>query len=123
MKKIMLLSFLLFLTIFSFAQSGKGRLSEEEKKELIGKMEAYREKLNLSEEQGTKVEKINEAFMKELSALKQSDGSRLAKYKQFKAAKSKKDKEMKEVLNAEQYKIYQEMQADMKKEMKKKRKS
>lgn len=123
MKKIMVLSFLLMLSVFSFAQTGKGRFSEEEKKELLAKMEEYRARLNLSEEQEAKVEKINEGFFKELSALKQSDEGKLAKYRKFKSAKSSKDKQMKEVLNADQYKIYQQMQTDMKKEMKKKRKS
>ena len=123
MKKIMVLSFLLMLSVFSFAQSDKGKFSEEEKKELLAKMEEYRARLNLSGEQEAKVEKINEGFFKELSALKQSDEGKLAKYRKFKSAKSNKDKQMKEVLNAEQYKIYQQMQTDMKKEMKKKRKS
>ena len=118
-----MLSSLLLLAAFSFAQSGKGRFSEEEKKELLAKMEEYRARLNLSEDQEPKVDKINEAFFKELSALKQSDEGKLAKYKKFKSAKSNKDKQMKEVLNADQYKIYQQMQTDMKKEMKKKRKS
>lgn len=123
MKKIIMLSFLFLLAVCSFAQSGKSRLSEDEKKELLAKMEDYRAKLNLSEEQEKKVEQINETFFKDLSALKQSEESKLARYRKFKSAKSKKDKQMKEVLNAEQYKTYQQMQTDMKKEIKQKRKS
>jgi hypothetical protein len=107
---------LMTITAASYAQSNQ-------QEELKAKMEAYREKLNLTEEQSTRVEEINAEYMKALSALKSSGDKKLAKYRRFKDIQSKKDKQMKEVLDKEQYKQYQAMQAELKSELKEKRKS
>ncbi|QEH39941.1 hypothetical protein [Chitinophaga sp. XS-30] len=116
MKKIMTIIALMTMAACSYGQS-------EPKEDLQEKMLEYREKLNLTEEQSEKVDSINAGYLDELSKLKASEESKLAKFRRFKDIQAKKDKQMKEVLDKEQYKQYQAMQAEMKSELKKKRKS
>lgn len=121
MKKV----FIGILLIFSCALTTKAQttrqLSEEQKKELKAKMEAYKAELNLSEEQQPKFEEINLQFAEDLSELKNADGSKLSKYKKFKKLTDERNKKMKELLTDEQYKIYKSHQDEVKKELKSKR--
>lgn len=121
MKKV----FIGILLIFSCALTTKAQttrqLSEEQKKELKAKMEAYKAELNLSEEQQPKFEEINLQFAEDLSELKNANGSKLSKYKKFKKLTDERNKKMKELLTDEQYKIYKSHQDEVKKELKSKR--
>lgn len=110
--------FSILMTIAA-ASSAQSKPNED----LKAKMAAYKEKLNLTEEQSTRVDAINADYTKALSDLQSSNEKKLAKYRRFKDIQAKKDKQMKEVLDKEQYKQYQAMQAEMKSELKEKRKS
>jgi hypothetical protein len=81
------------------------RMTEEQKEEAISRHQAYMEKLNLTEAQKPKVEEINKKYFESLSNLKETNGSRLAKYKTFKSLSSARDQEMKKILTNEQYEI------------------
>lgn len=121
MKKV----FIGILLIFSCALTTKAQttrqLSEEQKKELEEKMEAYKAELNLSEEQQPKFEEINLQFAEDLSKLKSDNGSKLSKYKKFKKLTDERNRKMKELLTDEQYKIFKSHQDEVKKELKSKR--
>jgi hypothetical protein len=117
-KTLMLLCILLTTAIAGFSQS---KLTEEQKKELKEKHAAYKAKLNLSEEQSTKMEEINMAYFEELATLKQSSGSKLSKLKKFKSLSSERDSKVKKILTEEQYKLYKEQQKEMKEDFKEQR--
>ena|ERR1700754_2224478 len=78
--------------------------------------------LNLSAEQSKKVEAINTEFKEGLRSLQSSGASKLQKYKKFKSLRSNKNRQMKDVLTKEQYKIYQANQAKKKEEFMENRK-
>jgi Spy/CpxP family protein refolding chaperone len=124
MKKTLLAILLISaLSLTASAQSPGSKLSEEQKKELKAKMDAYRAQLNLSEEQETKVEAVNAEYIEELSKLKESNASRMKKYKALKQANQTRDRKMKEILTADQYKIFKAQQQEMKEELKARRSS
>jgi hypothetical protein len=117
-KTLMLLGILLTSAIMGFSQS---KLTEEQKKEFKAKQEAYKAKLNLTDEQATKMEEINMTYLEGLSALKQSGGSKLSKLKKFKSLSNERDSKAKKILTEEQYKIYKEQQKEMKEDFKEQR--
>lgn len=110
----------MFGTTELIAQSRQG---QNEPQEVLAKMENYKEKLGLSDEQEVKVKAINTEYFESLEPLKKSNISNLSKYRQFKALREEKNKKMKVVLNEEQYKTYMEMQKEMKNNLKKRRKN
>jgi hypothetical protein len=99
----------------------QSRMTEVQKEEAKAKYQAYRAKLELTEAQSTKVEAINMTFFEGLAALRASDEPKLSKYKQFKKLQSDKDKQMKDVLDERQFKLYKEFQAEMKEDFKENR--
>lgn len=117
-KMLMLLCVLLTTAVTGFTQS---KLSEEQKKEFKEKQEAFKAKLNLTEDQAAKMEAINMTYFEGLSALRQSSGSKLSKYKKFKSLSNERDAQAKKILTNEQYKIYKQQQKEMKEELKEKR--
>lgn len=123
MQAIIKLSFLVALFLGSLSAQAQKKMTDEQIAEAKARFEAYREKLNLTDEQSEKVKTINENYFTELATLRDSDASRLSKYRQFKSMKSKKDKEMKAVLTKEQFKTYKEFQAEMKDEFMKNRRN
>lgn len=115
MKKIINITALLTLLILVASQaSAQSKMTDEQKKEAKAKYQAYREKLNLTEEQSKKVDAINSDWIEGLADLKSSNVGKMAKYKKYKALKSDRDQRMKEVLTKDQYKIYQQQQQEMK---------
>jgi hypothetical protein len=98
-----------------FTQS---KLTEEQKKEFKEKQEAYKAKLNLTEDQATKMEAINMTWLEGLSALKGSSGPKLSKYKRFKSLNNERDTQAKKILTEEQYKLFKQQQKEMKEELK-----
>lgn len=121
MKKVFIgMLLILSCTLSTKAQTPR-QLSEDQKKELKAKMEAYKAELNLTEEQQPKFEEINLQFAEEMSKLKGDNGSRLSKYKKFKKITDERNKKMKELLTDEQYKIFKSHQDEVKKELKSKR--
>lgn len=113
---------LLLLAVLSPAfVNAQSKLSEEKKKELQERFETYKTQLNLTEDQQGKVKAINTAYFEELAGIKESGGSKLAKLKAFRKASDKKDKQMKAVLDKNQYEAYKKMQQEMKEEIRSKR--
>lgn len=111
----------LLVSTIVFAQDRK--LTDEQKEQVKEQLEQYFEKLDLSEEQQPKFEEITNKYALQMKSLKTSDKGRFAKYKEFKSIKSSKNKEMKTLLSAEQYKVYEETQKVIQKKMKEKLKN
>ena len=120
--KILLLLAVIVMTSTVKAQTGS-RLTEEEKAEARARYETYQERLNLTEKQSEKVEEINMIYFEGLSELRKSNKTRLVKYREWKKLSKTRDKEMKTVLNDQQYEAYKESQAEMKEDFKAKRKN
>lgn len=121
MKKLIPLIACMFL-LPGISLRAQTKMTDEQRQETLARFEEFKTKLNLSEEQETKVDAINSEFFNGLSALKSSGESKMAKYKKFSALRSKRDAQMKETLNDDQYKEYKKFQSEMKKNVKEKRK-
>ena len=85
-------------------------------------MEAYAAALQLSETQKPKFEEITKKYAEQMIALKESDGSRMSKYKKLQSIHENKNAEMKSLLSKDQYKVYLEKQEERLKKMKERRK-
>lgn len=112
------IALILSLSFGASAQTTGINLTEDQKKELKTKMEAYKAELKLTTEQQPKFEEINLQFAEELAKLKQANGSKLSKYRKLKAATDDRNKKIKDLLSTEQYKIFKNHQKDMKEELK-----
>jgi Spy/CpxP family protein refolding chaperone len=122
MKKILNITALLVLLMVVASQvAAQSKMTEEQKNEAKAEYQAYKEKLNLTEEQSKKVDAINSDWLEGLAGIKNSNAGRMAKYRKYKALKSDRDKKMKEVLTRDQYKIYQQQQQEMKDEFQERR--
>jgi periplasmic protein CpxP/Spy len=95
------------------------KTSEDQAKNLTEKM---KEKLSLDDQQYSKGYDINLKYIKKGEELKNSSASRRSKLKTFKSNQDAKDKEVKGVLNDEQYKEYQKLKEQLKEELKEKAK-
>jgi hypothetical protein len=112
---------LMMVSVNGFTQS-KPKMTEEQKKEMLAHFEAYKKKLNLTEEQAPEVQKINAEYFEALADLKKSDATKMEKLRKFRDSKSARDSKMKKVLSKEQYKMYTDFQAEMREELKENRK-
>lgn len=108
----MLLS--IITAVNGFAQS-KSKMTEEQKMEMIARYEAYKEKLNLTEEQLPEVQKINTDFFEHMADIRGANVSKREKFQKFRELKSQKDSKMKKLLTKEQYKLYVDYQEELKK--------
>ena len=61
---------------------------------------------------------INLKYSKKMQSIMNSGGSRIQKYREFKASSDAKDAELKSVLTKDQYKIYQQRKEEMKQKLK-----
>ena len=75
-----------------------------------------------SEEQKPQFEEITKKYAKQMKAVKDSDGSRMSKYRKVKSIRKNKDAEMKRLLSKDQFNVYLEKQKEMRKKMKARRK-
>ena len=117
MKNLITCTVLILILSLSFvasAQTAGTKSTEEQKKEMKAKMEAFETELKLTAEQQPKFEEINSQFFEEMAKLKQDDGSRLTKYRKLKAVTKDRNEKMKDLLTAEQYKMFQAHQKEMK---------
>ena len=122
MKKLIHLSISFTLAILlSATVSAQSKLTDEQTKEAKAKYEEYKQKLNLNEDQSKKVDAINTTYFEGIAALKNSNASKLSKYRKFKSLNSDRDQQMKDVLTKDQYKIYKEQQEERKEEFKQRR--
>ena len=123
MKKLLKITFGLAFIVFAGSTQAQSKMTEAQKEEARARYEAYQEKLALTDEQAPRIEEINLAFYEGLSELRNSDASRLSKYRKFKDLDSKRDKDMKAVLTDDQYETYQEFKKENREEFKSKRKN
>lgn len=82
--------------------------TNEEKAKLKLQLTEYFEELDLSEEQKPKFKEIVKKYALQMKTLKISDNRKFAKRRKFKSIKKSKNKEMKVLLNTEQYQVYKE---------------
>ncbi|WP_207513603.1 hypothetical protein [Longitalea luteola] len=122
MKQIIrIITALVVITLGAINASAQSKMTEAQKTEAKARYQEYKEKLNLTEEQSKKVDAINTTWFEGISELKNSNGSKLAKYKKYKSLNAEKDRKMKEVLTKEQFKIYKQQQDERKEEFKQRR--
>lgn len=123
MKKITLMTAFLALMLWCNRSLAQSRLTPDQQKELKEKLNDFKTKLNLSDEQAPKVKAIDSAYFDEMAALKDAGGSRLSKFRKLKSLSADRDKQMKEVLNKDQFAEYQKFKSEMKQAFKTKRKN
>ena len=116
MKRTIALAGMLLLMTLSVDIYAQSKMTEQQKQQAKARYEEYKMKLNLSEDQEPKVQEINLKYFGGLAELRNSSESRLNKFKKFRTMKSEKNKNMKQILTKEQYRIYIDFQAEMKEE-------
>lgn len=75
-------------------------------------------KLNLREDQRSHVYDINFTYAQKMEATYKAGGSKMQRLRNMKAVATEKDAELKNVLDAGQYEIYQKYKEEMKEELK-----
>ena len=75
-------------------------------------------KLNLDSAQTLAVQGINLKYAQQLDPVLKGDGGKFAKYRKMKSIMEQKDKDLKKVFSADQYKQYKELEAQMKDKLK-----
>ena len=116
-KKLWLFIALLLVGITNInAQTKRENLSDEQKEEIKKNAEEYAASLNLTAVQKTEFEAITRNYAKQMKAVKDGSGGRFKKYRKLKSIRKNKDKEMKQLLNKEQFKTYSKKQKERKKE-------
>lgn len=114
--------FILMMSI-GFTLKAQSRLTEEQKEALKERFQEYKSKLNLSADQAQKVKAIDSSYLQGLANVKKSSSGKLAKLKQFKSLNSEKDRQMKAVLNDEQFSQYEKFKEEMRQELKENRRN
>ncbi|MCL1050430.1 hypothetical protein L2755_12430 [Shewanella abyssi] len=82
----------------------------------------FTQELNLTDEQQVETEAVMGEFHDEMKLLHDSEGSRREKGEQMRAAAETRDNKMQQILDEPQYEQYQQMVAEMREQMKQKRK-
>jgi Spy/CpxP family protein refolding chaperone len=122
MKRIInVITMLLLVMLVAANACAQSKMTEDQKKEAKARYQAYKEKLNLTEDQSKKVDAINTTWFEGIAAIKNSDEPKMARYKKFKSLNAERDKKMKEVLTKEQFKVYKQQKQEMKDEFKQRR--
>lgn len=111
-RTLLSLFFMASLMAMSQQLPAQQRLTEEERQQAMERYFAFQEELDLSPEQKPKVDEINKAYFEGLSMLRNQNATRLEKYRTFKELSSRRDQQMKEVLNKDQYKLYKAFQEE-----------
>ena len=118
-KKLWLFIALLLVGITNInAQTKRENLSDEQKEKIKKKAEEYAASLHLTNVQKTEFEAITKKYAKQMKAVRDSGGGKFKKYRKLKSIRKNKDKEMKQLLNQEQFKTYLEKQEERKKQIK-----
>jgi len=122
MKRIINITRLfVLLMLIAASASAQSKMTEEQRKEAKARYQAYKEKLNLTEDQSKKVDAINTTWFEGITELKNSGASKMTKYKKYKSLKAERDTKMKEVLTKEQFRIYKQQQQEIQEEFKQRR--
>jgi len=88
--------------------------TEYDIEEAKAKIEGQIESLNLNYGQKTQFIEINEKYRLKLESIKNSDKTRFVKFQDLKKLRKEKDKEIKLILNEDQFKIYKTYQEQSK---------
>lgn len=123
MKKIIGLTILLLMLSMNFSDlnaQSKDNLSDDQKKEMKKQMEANEERLNLNDDQKETYRKINHKYGKIAREVRDEEVERAAKKEKLEKIRDERNGEMKVLLSDEQYKIYEEIEAERKEQMKQK---
>ena len=121
MKRIIKITAMLVLVISAINVSAQSRMTEDQKVEAKAKYQGLKQKINLTEDQSKKVDAINTTWFEGIADLKKSNEPKLAKRNKFKSLNNARNKQMKDVLTKEQFKIYRAQQKEMKEEFKQRR--
>ena len=100
--KILIKIFVIITSIFLCAilNAQKESLTNENKEKINQQFEEHFKELNLSDQQ------ISKKYGLQIKSLKNSSQSKFNKYRKIKGIKKSKDKDMKALLNHEQYSLY-----------------
>lgn len=101
----------------AFSQESQVSLTEEQRAALKEQMMDYAKALDLSEAQQPKFRAINQTFFEGLQSLKNSDSPRFKKYRKYKSLNKDRKKEMKSLLNKDQYDLYKKQQEEIEQKM------
>ena len=106
--KILIKIFVIITSIFLCAilNAQKESLTNENKEKINQQFEEYFKELNLSDQQKSKYIQISKKYGIQIKLLKNSSQSKFNKYRKIKGIKKSKDKDMKALLNHEQYNLY-----------------
>ena len=120
-KKIILLIAVLILSLGSFGQENTAQEISPKAKELAKKSdEIMKSSLNLTTEQSEAVSDINLEFSQKMVTLFEKPGSKFSKIGDMRAYGKERNADLKEVLTAEQMKLFEKkVEGKVRKEMKK----
>ena len=106
--KILIKIFVIITSIFLCAilNAQKESLTNENKEKINQQFEEHFKELNLSDQQKSKYIQISKKYGLQIKSLKNSSQSKFNKYRKIKGIKKSKDKDMKALLNHEQYNLY-----------------
>lgn len=107
---------ILFSVCKANAQSDEMKKSPEERAQRIS--DKMKTELSLSDEQYEKVKAINLKYAQKNDEILKSSSGKLARFRSLKSSQDKKKKEMKAVLDKEQYEKYEKMMKDLETEAK-----
>ncbi|MBP1614603.1 MAG: hypothetical protein H6Q13_2051 [Bacteroidetes bacterium] len=106
----------LLFTVETYSQSVESKATSEQRaKKMTDKM---KEALSLTDAQYQPIYEINLKYAKTNEQLKNSDDSKMTKFRNFKTTQEAKAKEMKAVLTSDQYKEYEKLADEIKAQLK-----
>ena len=109
MKIILLSVFLIFISNTVSVQNLEFNIERA-----MSKIENHMESMKLNDDQKTQFKEINEKYRLKLESIKNSDKTRFVKFQDLKKLRKEKDKEIKLILNEDQFKIYKTYQEQSK---------
>ena len=109
MKIILLSVFLIFISNTVSSQNLEFNIEK-----VMSKIENHMESMKLNDDQKTQFKEINEKYRLKLESIKNSDKTRFVKFQDLKKLRKEKDKEIKLILNEDQFKIYKTYQEQSK---------
>jgi len=109
MKIILLSVFLIFISNTVSAQNLEFNIEKA-----MSKIGNHMESIKLNDDQKAQFKEINEKYRLKLESIKNSDKTRFVKFQDLKKLRKEKDKEIKLILNEDQFKIYKTYQEQSK---------
>ena len=95
------------MVMSSFLMAQEKRLTNEQKAKINLHLNEYYEELGLSDRQRPKYIEITRKYGLQMKSLKNGKQSNFTKYRKLKTIKKSKDKEIKALLNTEQFNVYE----------------